>query len=148
MSSFASAKEMFSRLSGGATGRRVVMSGHIHRNGAYVVHQLGNETGPTLAGERIVYRVKASDASTVPYPAVSRTPQGKRGPLYINTTCAGPNGNYHPLADLDAKTYPGYARVHLAENGNIDLVQFRKLGDPVGQRAAQQGFAELQLQAV
>ena len=80
----------------GKSNVRVVMSGHIHRNGAYVVHLLGNETGPTLAGERIVYRVKASDASNVPYPAVSRTPQGKRGPLYVNTTCAGPNGNYHP----------------------------------------------------
>jgi hypothetical protein len=126
---------------------RVVLSGHIHRNGAYVVHLVGNETGPTLAGERIVYRVKAADASNVIYPAVSRTPQGKRGPLYVNTTSAGPNGNYHPVADVDMKTYPGYARVHLAENGNIELVQFRKLGDPAGQRAASLGFAELLLKA-
>jgi hypothetical protein len=126
---------------------RVVMSGHIHRNGAYVVHLLGHEMGPALAGERIVYRVKASDASNVTYPAVSRTPQGKRGPLYVNTTSAGPNGNYHPAVDWGAKTYPGYARVHLAENGTIELVQFRKLGAPGGQRAASPGFPELQLKA-
>ena len=111
------------------------------------MHLVGNETGPTLAGERIVYRVKASDASNVVFPAVSRTPQGKRGPLYVNTTSAGPNGNYHPVADVDMKTYPGYARIHLAENGNIELVQFRKLGDPAGQRAASLGFAELLLKA-
>ncbi|MEO5742224.1 MAG: metallophosphoesterase family protein, partial [Vicinamibacterales bacterium] len=35
---------------------RVVMSGHIHRNGAYIVHVTGSEFGPTLAGERMVYR--------------------------------------------------------------------------------------------
>ena len=79
---------------------------------------------------------------------MSKTPQGRRGPLYVNTTCAGPNGNYHPVHDVELKTYPGYARIHLAENGNIELVQFRKLGDPASQRAAQQGFAELQLAAV
>ena len=132
----------------GQSNIRVVLSGHIHRNGAYVVHQLGNEKGPTLAGERIVYRVTTGDASGAIYPAVARAPHGKRGPLYINTTSAGPNGNYHPVADVDMKTYPGYARVHLAENGNIELVQFRKLGDPAAQRGAQSAFAELQLQSV
>jgi hypothetical protein len=110
------------------------------------VHLTGNELWPTLAGERIVYRVRASDASKVTYPAVSKTPQGKRGPLYLNTTSAGPNGNYHPVHDVNMKTYPGYARVHLAENGNIELVQFRKLGDAAVKRAASLGFAELQLQ--
>jgi hypothetical protein len=128
---------------------RVVMSGHIHRNGAYVVNVTGTEFGPTLAGERIVYRVKSSDASKVTYPAVSRTPQGKRGPLYVNTTSAGPNGNVHPVHDVSMRTYPGYARVHLAENGNIELLQFRKLGDPaVAQRATTNAFWERQLQPV
>lgn len=146
--SFESKRDWFiENVGDGKSNVRVVLSGHIHRNGAYVVHLVGSETGPTLAGERIVYRVKTSDASNALYPAVSRTPQGKRGPLYVNTTSAGPNGNYHPVADVDFKTYPGYARVHLAENGNIELVQFRKLGDPVGHRAASQGFAELQLKA-
>ena len=46
---------------------------------------------------------------------------------------------------MSLKTYPGYARVRLAENGTIELVQFRKLGAPAGQRAASPGFAELQL---
>jgi V8-like Glu-specific endopeptidase len=132
----------------GQSNIRVVLSGHIHRNGAYVVHQLGNEKGPTLAGERIVYRVRTGDASGAVYPAVSKTPHGKRGPLYVNTTSAGPNGNYHPVADVDMKTYPGYARVHLAENGDIELVQFRKLGDPASQRGAQSAFTEGQLQSV
>jgi hypothetical protein len=131
----------------GTSNIRVILSGHIHRSGAYVVHVMGNESGPMLSGERIVYRVKTSAASNAPFPAVSRTPQGKRGPLYVNTTCAGPNGNYHPVADVNMKTYPGYARVHLAENGTIELEQFRKLGAPTGQRAAAPGFAELQLQA-
>jgi V8-like Glu-specific endopeptidase len=147
--SFESKRDWFiENVGDGKSNVRLILSGHIHRNGAYVVHLVGNETGPTLAGERIVYRVKTSDASNVTYPAVSRTLQGKRGPLYVNTTSAGPNGNYHPVADVDFKTYPGYARVHLAENGNIELVQFRKLGDPVGQRAAASGFAELQLKAL
>jgi hypothetical protein len=142
--SFESKRDWFiENVGDGKSNVRVVLSGHIHRNGAYVVHLVGNETGPTLAGERIVYRVKTSDASNATYPAVSRTPQGRRGPLYVNTTSAGPNGNYHPVTDVDAKTYPGYARVHLAENGTIELMQFRKLGEPVGQRVASQGFAEL-----
>lgn len=132
----------------GQSNIRIVLSGHIHRNGAYVVHQMGSEKGPTLAGERIVYRVRSGDASGAIYPAVSKTPQGKHGPLYVNTTSAGPNGNYHPVADVGMKTYPGYARVHLAENGNIELVQFRKLGDPAAQRAVQSTFTELQLQPV
>jgi V8-like Glu-specific endopeptidase len=127
----------------GKSNVRVILSGHIHRNGAYVVHLVKDEMGPTLAGERLVYRVKTPDASNAAYPAVSRTPQGKCGPLYVNTTSAGPNGNYHPVADVDAKRYPGSARVHLAENGTIELVQFRILGKPGGQRIASPGFAEL-----
>jgi len=147
--SFESKRDWFiENVGDGKSNVRVILSGHIHRNGAYVVHLVGNEMGPTLAGERLVFRVKASDASNAAYPAVSRTPQGKRGPLYVNTTSAGPNGNYHPVADVDAKTYSGYARVHLAENGTIEFVQFRKLGEPVGQRVASPGFAELQLKAL
>lgn len=147
--SFQTKRDWFIEQAGnGASNVRVVLSGHIHRNGAYVVHQMGNETGPTLAGERIVYRVRTSDVAKAPYPAVSRTPQGKRGPLYVNTTCAGPNGNSHPIAEVGAKVYPGYARVHLTEDGTIELVQFRKLGDPAAQRAAVPGFAEMQLQAI
>jgi hypothetical protein len=146
--SFESNRDWFiENVGDGKSNVRVILSGHIHRNGAYVVHLMGNEAGPTLAGERIVYRVKASQASNAPYPTVSNTPQGKRGPLYVNTTCAGPNGNYHPVADVSLKTYPGYARVHLAESGTIELVQFRKLGALAGQRIASPGFAELQLLA-
>jgi hypothetical protein len=137
--SFESKRDWFiENVGDGKSNVRVVFSGHIHRNGAYVVHLMGNETGRTLAGERIVYRVTPSQASNAVYPAVSRTPQGRRGPLYVNTTCAGPNGNYH-WAGVDAKVYPGYARVDLAENGTIRLVEFRKLREPAIKRALTRG---------
>jgi V8-like Glu-specific endopeptidase len=147
--SFENQRDWFiEKVGDGKSNVRVILSGHIHRYGAYVVHLVGNEMGPTLAGERLVYRVKTPDASNAAYPAVSRTPQGKCGPLYVNTTSAGPNGNRHPVADVDAKWYPGSARVHLAENGTIELVQFRMLGGPGGQRVASPTFAELQLKAL
>ncbi len=111
---------------------RAVLSGHIHRNGLYVVHRPGREVGRLLAGEWLVRHVVEAAVRGARPPAVSRTPEGTRGPLYINTTCAGPRGNAKHREPTDAEkrfgglsTDPGWARLVLAADGTIASVEFR-----------------------
>ena len=113
-------------------GVRAVFSGHIHRNGLYVIHVPPKSAGPLLAGELLVRQVVEPAVRGARPPAVSLTPEGTRGPLFVNTTSGGPRGhNYsRPPTEAERKTGglstdPGYARLDLAADGTIERVDFR-----------------------
>ena len=118
------------------SGVRLVFSGHIHRNGLYVVHEpaAGTRQGPAVAGQRLVRGVVEHIVRGARPPAVAKVPEGMRGPLYVNTTSAGPRGNSHPRKGQDAKVDPGYAHVAVESDGTIQLVEFRPMGLAVQQR--------------
>lgn len=70
-------------------------------------------------------------------PAVTLTLKGVRGPLYVNTTSAGPRGNSRLEGERHDNVDPGYAQISLSNDGTIQRVEFRQLGeiDPAVQRA-------------
>jgi hypothetical protein len=131
--SFAQAREWFIReVSNPKRGVRAIFSGHIHRNGLYVVHVPPASAGPLLAGEMLVRQVVPPAVRAARPPAVSLTPEGTRGPLYVNTTSGGPRGNNYSRVPTDTErrtaglsTDPGFARLDLAADGTIERVEFR-----------------------
>src|SRR5262249_4818537 len=58
-------------------------------------------------------------------PAATRTPEGKQGPLYVNTTSSGPRGHWHPSKGVSYTADPGYAHLELSADGAIQRVEFR-----------------------
>lgn len=118
---------------------RLVLSGHIHRNGLYVVHPPPKDIYVPkpkdivrewrLKGALLVRGVLpgAVRGSRAPAVTLDRRP----GPLYVTTTSAGPRGSFEarPLTDTEkqrGKTVePGYARLALASDGTIQSVEFR-----------------------
>lgn len=113
-------------------GIRAVFSGHIHRNGLFVVHGPGESSRKLLGGELLVRVVVPQAARGARPPAVTRTPEGIHGPLYVVTTSAGPRGNNHFREPTDAERKagglsldPGFAHVDLAADGTIRHAEFR-----------------------
>lgn len=108
---------------------RLVLSGHIHRNGLFVVYiPGGNDVPADLKGQLFARRVAPKTVAGAGLPAVSNTPEGVQGPLYVNTTSAGPRGHAYPAfpkKDNDLYVDPGYAEIHLASDGKIDMLKFR-----------------------
>lgn len=113
-------------------GVRAILSGHIHRNGLYAVHVAGKERGAVLTGEMLVRQVVPPAVIGAKPPAIVRTPDAFIGPLYVNTTSAGPRGNDKSRKPTDAERKtgglsldPGYTRLDLSADGTIQLVEFR-----------------------
>ena len=121
---------------------RMVLTGHIHRNGLYVVYPARQEiylATPNdlmrerrLIGTSLVRGVVEQAARGARPPAVTLTPEGRQGPLYVNTTSAGPRGSFEqrPLTERErahggVSTEPGYAHLELAADGTIRNVEFR-----------------------
>ena len=124
--SLSNARDWFiRRMAEPKSGVRVVLTGHIHRSGLYVVHVPGADRGKAVAGQMLVRGVVEQAVRGARPPAVALTPEGKRAPLYVNTTSAGPRGNYYPRKNESAKLDPGYAEVQLASDGTIHRVDFR-----------------------
>ena len=131
--SFVQKRDWFIRaVANPRSGVRAVFSGHIHRNGLYVVHTSPASAGPLLAGELLVRQVVPQAVSKARPPAVTLTPEGTNGPLYVNTTSGGPRGNNYSRVPTDAErksaglsTDPGFARLDLAPDGTIERVEFR-----------------------
>jgi hypothetical protein len=124
--SFDSARDWFIRKVTDTSSRvRLVFSGHIHRNGLFVVHVPGARAGPAVAGRMLVQGQTVELVRGVRPPAVTISPEGKNGPLFVNTTSAGPRGNSYPALRQDARVEPGYARAELASDGTILNVEFR-----------------------
>ena len=104
---------------------RIVLSGHIHRNGIYIVHVPGGGKDSAVAGEMLIRGVVEKDARFARPPAVAVTPEGKHEPLYVNTTSAGPRGHLYPRQGEDYYIAPGYTHVELLDDATIHHVAFR-----------------------
>jgi hypothetical protein len=107
-------------------GVRMVLSGHIHRNGIYGVRLGTKADGEMVEGEYLVRGVDATEIQGTKSPRVSHKTPALRAPLYINTTSAGPRGNYYPTEGKHLSIDPGYARIELMADGVISRVSFRR----------------------
>jgi hypothetical protein len=124
--SFDGARDWFIRKVTEPSSRvRLVFSGHIHRNGLYVIHVPGSGAGPAVAGRMLIRGQTEALVRGAPPPAVTRSPEGKNGPLFVNTTSAGPRGNSYPALRQYATVQPGYSHVELALDGTIYRIEFR-----------------------
>jgi hypothetical protein len=108
-----------------------VFSGHIHRNGLYVVHRAAKTDGPAIAGQLMVRGFLEQQIGGVKAPRISSLPHGASGPLFINTTSAGPRGNFKRRSETEAEREkgglsvgPGYTKIDLAADGSIEKVAF------------------------
>jgi hypothetical protein len=110
-------------------GVRLVLSGHIHRAGLLVVR-----TPASDRSLRLIRGVRHAAVRGARAPAAASA-DGKTylGPLYVNTTSAGPRG--HVYQNGHRYVAPGYALITLASNGTIENVSPRQLTPP---RTAQQ----------
>jgi hypothetical protein len=136
---------------------RMVLSGHIHRNGLYVVHPAANKIYVAtpkdivkqrpLVGALLVRGVVQQSVRGARPPAVTGVPDHRPGPLYVTTTSAGPRGSFEdlPLSGSQTRTGvttdPGYASLELASDGTIKGVEFRaprKIAAPPTARPAVQ----------
>jgi hypothetical protein len=129
-------------------GVRMVFSGHIHRNGLHVVHIGGGSEKSATRGKWLLRGVAPHLVRGALPPAVALTPEGKQGPLYINTTSGGPRGHWHPIGTpvgtaidvtpggppaqpsrvpgpLSFSADPGYTHAELSSDGTIQRVEFR-----------------------
>jgi hypothetical protein len=126
------------KLADPKSGVRAIFAGHIHRNGLYAVHTvLQNDKlmkylkGDYIKGKMIVKGLFPPSTS------LQGSAIGLKGlpysyPLYINTTSAGPRGNYkgQPRRAKNGDEIkglnidPGYALVDISKNGAIDRVEF------------------------
>ena len=114
-------------------GVRLVLAGHIHRRGLFVVHQAPALFGPAVAGELLIKAVNEKDTRGVRYPAgaqvpvpgPSNAPVPPPGPLYVNSTSVGPRGHISPTKGVHGYVHPGYAHLELANDGTIQQVLFR-----------------------
>jgi len=112
-------------------GIRLVLSGHIHRNGLFSVY-VGDKSRGALAGQWLIQAEIPQSVANIRPPMTSKrpteqTPSGLRypsGPLYVNTTSAGPRGNINVDAGNEQRADPGLARVHLAADGTIQQATF------------------------
>lgn len=126
------------RLADPRTGVRLVLSGHIHRRGLFVVFPAPENFGPTVAGELLVRSVMETDTRGVrapasalrPVPRPGGSPGPALGPLYVNSTSVGPRGHSVPAKGVHFYIAPGYTHLELASDGTIVRVDFRWMRDP------------------
>jgi outer membrane protein OmpA-like peptidoglycan-associated protein/3',5'-cyclic AMP phosphodiesterase CpdA len=105
---------------------RLVLSGHVHRNGIYVVKR------PTKPIE-IVHPKDPSRRLRVDNALLVGTPSQKhQGPLYITTTSAGPRGSFEkrPFTQKEREhggttTDPGFTRLSIETDGKVTAMLFR-----------------------
>lgn len=105
-------------------GIRVVLSGHIHRNGLLVAYAPASDPKAM-----IVRSVSYQSVRGIRPPRVAVGAGGAYGaPLYANTTSAGPRGNlYNPG---HSAVSPGFAIVTVASDGTIENVSQRQIAIP------------------
>jgi hypothetical protein len=111
---------------------RLVFSGHIHRNGLFVVY---TPQSSALAGLMLVRGITAPMVGGSNPPEVTRLPEGEHGPLYVNTTSAGPRGHIY-LPGAAEYVDSGYSVTVLSSNGTIQKVEFRSAKSAVAPMAA------------
>ena len=128
---------------------RAVFSGHIHRNGLYVAYRAPRSDGPAVAGELMVRGLLEWQVAGAKAPRVSNLPHGSSGPLFVNTTSAGPRGNFKRRSETEPErdrgglsVDPGYAKLDLAADGSIERVVFGFIA--TGIRAAERSTEALE----
>jgi len=117
--------EFLGKVSQRGAGVRLIFSGHIHRNGLYVAYVPEAGAGAAVAGKMLIKARQEEFARGARPPAVTWSPDGKQGPLFVNTTSAGPRGHFLPAPNQAAEVDPGYTYVELANDGTIQTVNFR-----------------------
>lgn len=113
------------------SGVRIVLSGHLHRNGLFVIRVPGEKEGSAIAGKMIV-RGLLPETKVSEKVAMGLSKLSFPFPLYINTTSAGPRGTFksRQLTEEEKKKGgltidPGYSLVELVADGTIKSVEFR-----------------------
>jgi hypothetical protein len=129
-------------------GIRLIFSGHIHRNDLLVARRAtGDKKISAVAGHLLTRGITPALVRNVRAPAVSS--KGDIGPLYVNTTSAGPRGHWYPAPIPDAagvdkddvgepiykSVDPGYAKVELSNDGTIHRLEFLSARTPAAARA-------------
>jgi hypothetical protein len=103
-----------------AAGIRAVFSGHIHREGFFVVQRQPPNSD--------VFTIRAVPGSTVnnmrpPGAAVFPAGNMRPGPLYVNTTSGGPRGYQYHGRDNYRSEDPGFSVLTMANDGTLIGVQ-------------------------
>jgi hypothetical protein len=130
--SFSRERDWFiKKMTDPASGVRAIFAGHNHRDGLYVVHTPTEKEklGPALTGKMLVKSLLPPSQSTVRTVGLETFPY--KYPLYINTTSAGPRGDFYArkIEESEAKKggltiNPGYTQVEMKKNGAISSVKF------------------------
>ena len=125
--SFMRDREWFIRtLAAPSAGVRLVLSGHIHRNGRFGIRIGTRADGAIVEGELLLRSLNPNEVQGAKVPAVSTRTADILAPVYVNTTSAGPRGNNHPTEGKHLNVDPGFARIELMADGVISLVSFRR----------------------
>lgn len=137
--SFVQQRDWFIRKVGDtASGIRLVLSGHIHRGGLLVAYPPTDDRNARLLRAVDYSEVQGATATRrlLPGVAASRLVDAAKkvdrafpGPLYINTTSAGPRGNRYPGGDVHQQLPPGAMIVRLSAEGTIERVTPRQVPD-------------------
>ena len=121
--SFVRRRDWFIREVGkGGSGVRMVLSGHIHRFGLLVAYF--REGDPQTRQMRSVNLEEVQGARAGKASKRRNLPS----PLYVNTTCGGPRGNFYGARWRGVD--PGWSLVTLAADGTIESVSPQRLQIP------------------
>jgi hypothetical protein len=111
-------------------GVRLVLSGHIHRAGLltaqwknFEIRSEGQTEKPISVKTMVVQSVLPNEVQGVRAPLVrsQNNPGGPLpGPLYVNTTSAGPIGSEYIDGTVKRRDLPGYSIIHLSSDGTIE----------------------------
>jgi outer membrane protein OmpA-like peptidoglycan-associated protein len=126
--SFNQARDWFiQRVADQAAGIRLVLSGHIHRNGLVVVRTPAVKPKVWIIRGVNYHRARGALPPRVgsSEPDVNGQAIAYFGPLYVNTTSSGPRG--HEYQDGHKYVSPGYAVITLASDGTIVNVSPRQI---------------------
>jgi calcineurin-like phosphoesterase family protein len=106
---------------------RLVLSGHIHRQGLFVTYKLNVPRDSSLFDELLIKSIDPIKTSGLSTPAGTNKFGSSAGPLYINSTSIGPRGHLYRSKDQEFYIPPGYTYIEVLNNGSIDKVVFRSL---------------------
>jgi 3',5'-cyclic AMP phosphodiesterase CpdA len=113
---------------------RLVLSGHIHRQGLFVTSKSNVSRESTLYDELLVKGIDPIKVSGLPSTNGKPNRFGQSpGPLYVNSTSIGPRGHLYPFqpekGSRDDSKYisPGYTYLEVSNSGVIPKVTFRRL---------------------
>jgi hypothetical protein len=115
------------------SGIRIILAGHIHRNGLYTIRVPAKQEGDAIAGKKLLHGLLVPSQEINPKKMTYNLQTFPfRFPLYINTTCSGPRGSYYSrkmskkeITKGGLTIDPGYSQISLSNNGTINRVEFR-----------------------